>query len=135
MAIEKYCKTKRQQRSLELVLSHVKSQQIIGHLAKVFEREVYLNNCKLYQCFICIKIKYMWIRRQKARGVNHADILRKRISYALTFWQSTKIRAVEHKAKKMIARLVMEIVDIEKLAQKFRELRRKALFMQIRIRQ
>lgn len=43
VAIEKYCKTKRQQRSLELVLQHAKLQQIIGRLATVFEREVYLN--------------------------------------------------------------------------------------------
>lgn len=76
----------------------------------------------------------MWIRRQRARGVNHADILRKRTIYALTFWQSTRIGAVERKAKKTIAQLMTAIVDIEKLAEKFRELRRKALFMQRRLR-
>ena len=91
-------------------------QHIIGHLAKVFEREVYLNQCQLYQCFICLKIKYMWIRRQKARGVNHADVLRKRTMCALTFWQFTKMRAVERKGKKMIASLMTDIVEIEKLA-------------------
>ena len=134
MAIEKYCKAKRQQRSLELMLTHAKLQHIIGHLAKVFEREVYLNQCQLYQCFICIKIKYMWIRRQKARGVNHADVLRKRTMYAFTFWQFTKMGTVENKAKKNMARLMSDIVEIDKLADKFRELRRKALFMQRRLR-
>jgi hypothetical protein len=48
MAIEKYCNAKRQQRSLELLLSLAKVQHVIGHLAKVFEREVYLHQCQLY---------------------------------------------------------------------------------------
>jgi len=76
----------------------------------------------------------MWIRRQKARGVNHADVLRKRTTFAMTFWQSTKLRAVEKRAKKSIASLVTQIIEIENLAEKFRELIRKAEFMQKRLR-
>ena len=87
MAIEKYCTAKRQQRSLELMLSLAKVQYIMEHLAKVFERQVYSHQRKLLICFICIKIKYRWIKRQKARGVNHADVLRKRTVFAMTFWQ------------------------------------------------
>ena len=61
----------------------------------------------------------MWRGRQKARGKDQADILKKRMRHAFTFWQPSKLGQLEKKAKKIIVRLVKESAEVDNLILKF----------------